>query len=92
MPVNMLPLLKYARVKKTAPAPAPVEEAPVEEAPVEEAPVEEAPVEEAPVEEAPVPEWSMSNSKAELTAAAEAAGIEVRSNWTKAEILAALEA
>tara|TARA_B100001094_G_scaffold313478_1_gene351312 strand:+ start:2282 stop:2533 length:252 start_codon:yes stop_codon:yes gene_type:complete len=82
----MLPLLKYARVKKTAPAPAPVEEAPVEEAPVEEAPVEEA-----PVEEAPVPEWSMSNSKAELTAAAEAAGIEVRSNWTKAEILAALE-
>ncbi len=86
MPVNMLPLLKYARVKKTAPAPAPVEEAPVEEAPVEEAPVEEA-----PVEEAPVPEWSMSNSKAELTAAAEAAGIEVRSNWTKAEILAALE-
>jgi hypothetical protein len=32
----------------------------------------------------------MSNTKAELTAAAEAAGITVEASWTKAEILGAL--
>lgn len=34
---------------------------------------------------------SMANSKAELVAAAEAAGVDVDETWTKAEILEALE-
>jgi hypothetical protein len=89
MPVNMKNILRYARVKKATPTPAPepVEMAPVPE-PVEMAPVETAPVEMAPVETAP--EWSMVNTKAELAAAAEAAGIDARANWKKSEILAAL--
>ena len=37
------------------------------------------------------PEWSMTNTKAELTAAAEAAGVEVEGSWTKAQILGALQ-
>jgi uncharacterized protein involved in high-affinity Fe2+ transport len=94
MPVNMKNILRYARVKKATPTPVPepVEMAPVPE-PVEMAPVEMAPVEMAPVEMAPVemaPEWSMVNTKAELAAAAEAAGIDARANWKKSEILAAL--
>ena len=39
---------------------------------------------------APV-EWSMGNTKAELTTAAEAAGIVIKSGWNKAEILGAIQ-
>ena len=51
-----------------------------------------APVAEAPVV-APEPqaeELTMANTKAELTAGAEAAGITVDPGWTKAQILAAM--
>ena len=41
-------------------------------------------------EAAPEPEWSMANTKAELIGAAEAAGIEVKPAWKKADILEAL--
>lgn len=100
MPVNMKALRKYARVKKPQPAPAPepVVEAPAPApapkpaveapAPAPE-PVVEAP---APVEEAPAPEWSMNNTKSELIAAAEEAGVDYKSTWNKADILAALQA
>lgn len=57
-----------------APAPEPVEPETVEPEAVE----------------APEVEWSMANTKSELLAAAEDAGIEVRSNWNKAQILSAL--
>lgn len=80
MPVNMKALRKYARTKKPQPAPAPE---PVVEAPAP------AP---APVEEAPVSEWSMSNTKSELIAAAEEADVDYKSTWNKADILAALQA
>jgi hypothetical protein len=40
--------------------------------------------------EPPAEELTMANTKAELTAAAEAAGITVEGSWTKAQILAAL--
>ena len=43
-------------------------------------------------EAAPVEKLTMSNTKAELTAAAEAAGIEVKGSDTKAQILEALYA
>ena len=87
MPVNMKALRKYARVKpKAAPAPAPAPAPKIEAAPAPE--VEAAPAPE--VEAAPAPEWSMENSKAELVAAAEAAGVEFKSTWKKADILAAL--
>lgn len=103
MPVNMKNIMRYARVKpvpapvpapEAAPVPAPeVEAAPVEAPEVEAPEVEAVPAEvEAAPAEVEAPEWSMVNTKAELTAAAEAAGIDVRSNWKKAEILAALMA
>lgn len=41
--------------------------------------------------EEPAPSYSMSNTKAELLAAAEAAGVEADESMTKAEILEALE-
>ena len=90
MPVNMKALRKNVNRLKTKPAaaPAPVPApAPAPEPVVEAAP---APAPE-PVAEAEA-EWSMDNTKAELVAAAEAAGIEIKSGWTKADILAALEA
>jgi hypothetical protein len=39
-----------------------------------------------------VPSWSMSNTKAELLEAAEAAGVDVDESMTKAAILEALDA
>jgi hypothetical protein len=36
------------------------------------------------------PKWSMDNTKSELVAAAEDAGIEVKSTWNKSDILDAL--
>jgi len=46
---------------------------------------------EAEAEEA-APEWSMSNTKAQLLAAAADLGVEADSGMTKAQILAAIEA
>lgn len=43
-----------------------------------------------PAPEAAPEKLSMMNTKAELTAAAEAAGVDVQSGWTKAQILAAM--
>ena len=40
----------------------------------------------------PAPNWSMDNTKAELKAAAESMGISVPSSWSKATILAAINA
>lgn len=70
------------RPKAVAPA-APQPEPEIIEAPAPEPEIIE------PVE-APEAEWSMANTKSELLAAAEDAGIEVRSNWNKAQILSAL--
>ena len=88
MPVNMKAIRKMARVKpqpapvaKPAPAPEPPKAAPAPAPVVEETP-----------EPAPVVEWSMANTKAELIAGAEAAGVEFKSTWTKSDILAALTA
>ena len=53
------------------------------------APAAPAPAAPAPAEP-PAEELTMANTKAELTAAAEAAGITVEGSWTKAQILAAL--
>ena len=60
--------------------------APVAEAPVAEAPV----VAPEPEAEPEAEELTMANTKAELTAGAEAAGITVDPGWTKAQILAAM--
>jgi len=101
MPVNMKALRKHARSKKAVAVPTPVAPepaaAPAPEpapAPAPEPVVEEdpAPAPEPVVEEDPAPEaeWSLMNTKAELIAAAEAAGVEFKSTWKKAEILAAL--
>ena len=65
--------------RKAAPAPAPAPTPAPAPVPV--------------VAPAPAPEpekLSMMNTKAELTVAAEAVGVEVQSGWTKAQILAAL--
>lgn len=43
-------------------------------------------------EEESAPEWSMANTKSALIEAAEEAGVEIKSNWTKAQILEALNA
>ena len=79
MPVNMKAIRKMARVKKSQPAPTPK-------------PPKASPAPAPVVEEAPVVEWSLENTKAELVAAAEAAGIEFKPTWKKADILAALTA
>jgi outer membrane biosynthesis protein TonB len=90
MPVNMKAIRKMARVKpKPAPTPEPPKAAPAPKASPKPAP---APVVEETPEPAPVVEWSMANTKAELIAGAEAAGVEFKSTWTKADILAALTA
>ena len=84
MPVNMKALRKSVNRRKPVAVAAPVKVAAPEPAP--------APAPEPVVEAAPEPELSMDNTKAELVAAAEAAGIEIKGGWTKADILAALEA
>ena len=95
MPVNMKALRKYARSGKTF-NPPPVAEAPEPEVVVEPEPAPEpAPEPEPEVVVEPEPEiespkWSMDNTKSELVAAAEEAGIEVKSTWNKADILDAL--
>ena len=86
MPVNMKALRKSVNRRKPVAAAAPVKVAAPEPAPAP------APAPEPVVEAAPEPELSMDNTKAELVAAAEAAGIEIKGGWTKADILAALEA
>lgn len=94
MPVNMKALRKSVNRRKPVAAAAPVKVAAPEPAPAP-APAPEpapAPAPEPVVEAAPEPELSMDNTKAELVAAAEAAGIEIKGGWTKADILAALEA
>ena len=89
MPVNMKALRKHARSKKAVAVPTPVAPEPAAAPAPEPAP---APAPEPVVEEDPAPEaeWSLMNTKAELIAAAEAAGVEFKSTWKKAEILAAL--
>lgn len=92
--VDETPVLEAASaseaVAESASAPEAVE-APVVEAPVVEAPVS---LDTSDVPPAPEPEafesWSMLNTKAELTAAAEAMGIDVKAQWNKAEILDAI--
>jgi len=91
MPHNFQALRKKLAFRHHPAASAPdVEPAPVvepEPEPVVE-PVVVAPEPEPVVE----PEWSMDNTKAELFAAADAAGITSQSGWTKADYLAALQA
>ena len=80
-----------APVVATAPEPV-IEAAPEPEPAVIPEPVEEPePVAEAEEEES-APEWSMANTKSALIEAAEEAGVEIKSNWTKAQILEALNA
>ena len=85
-----------AKAPVVAAAPEPVIEAvPEPEPAVIPEPVEEpepVAVAEEPEEEESAPEWSMANTKSALIAAAEEAGVEIKSNWTKAQILEALNA
>jgi len=73
---------------KPAPAPAAVKPEPAPAPVPAPAPAPEPVVEAAPAK----PELSMSNTKAELLAAAESLGLSVDGSNTKAEILAAIEA
>lgn len=78
-------------VVATAPEPV-IEAAPEPEPAVIPEPVEEPEPVAVAEEEESAPEWSMANTKSALIEAAEEAGVEIKSNWTKAQILEALNA
>lgn len=71
------------------PVPAPEPEAAPAPAPAPEPVVEAAP---APAPEPEAEKLTMANTKAQLVAAADAAGVELQGGWTKAQILDALYA
>ena len=71
------------------PVPAPEPEAAPAPAPAPEPAVEAAP---APAPEPEAEKLTMANTKAQLIAAAEDAGVELQGGWTKAQILDALYA
>jgi hypothetical protein len=95
--LRRLERLKKQAAKAKAPVVAAAPEPVIEAAPEPEPAVIPEPVEEPePVavaeEEESAPEWSMANTKSALIEAAEEAGVEIKSNWTKAQILEALNA